>query len=263
MYSTKLHRRRRRRGSVSKKQQPKCCCCRQWGALLHCLLLWLFVLASDECTTFKGKSARHDMAVQGFVIPSPFISSVPPPFTSNNVFHGTKNFRSVKIMNAHTFGRTTSRSFTATTRQQGPMKLHMCVCIHCARVVNCSAYFFVESKHEQPHIATNPTFTPRDGSPTIHVNVRTERSDGSDEMKRMWQEHEDETQRAREKSAIERKDKDTNATDLHGETKYTVTPITTYEYDVVACLDYVEDRNCWVRNMPDEIKRANPNFVPT
>jgi hypothetical protein len=36
----------------------------------------------------------------------------------------------------------------------------------------------------------NPTFEPREGSPTIHVNVRTVR-DGNrqDEIARMWKEH--------------------------------------------------------------------------
>ena len=37
----------------------------------------------------------------------------------------------------------------------------------------------------------------------------------------------------------------------------------TVEYDVVECADYVEDMGAWARNMPEEIRRANPNFVPT
>eukprot|EP00620_Florenciella_sp_RCC1587_P016069 CAMPEP_0182561196 /NCGR_PEP_ID=MMETSP1324-20130603/3722_1 /TAXON_ID=236786 /ORGANISM="Florenciella sp., Strain RCC1587" /LENGTH=248 /DNA_ID=CAMNT_0024773743 /DNA_START=123 /DNA_END=869 /DNA_ORIENTATION=- len=37
----------------------------------------------------------------------------------------------------------------------------------------------------------------------------------------------------------------------------------TTEYDVIKCADFVEDRGCWVRNMPEEIKRMNPEFVPT
>ena len=50
---------------------------------------------------------------------------------------------------------------------------------------------------------------------------------------------------------------------LHGEEKYDLSPVTTVEYDVVECADYVEDMGAWVRNMPEEIRRANPNFVPT
>lgn len=133
----------------------------------------------------------------------------------------------------------------------------MCICINCSRVTNCSAYYFVETKHNQPHIAATPTFEPRDGSPTIHVNVRTDRSSASDEMDRMWREHAGETARAKEQ-AMGRDD-----VQLHGETIYNLTPVTTLEYDVVACADYLEDMGCWVRNMPEEIKRANPHFVPT
>jgi hypothetical protein len=133
-------------------------------------------------------------------------------------------------------------------------KLAMCICINCSRVINCSAYHFVETKHNQPHIAATTTFTPRNGSPTIHVNVRTDRANG-DEVERMWREHGEQTARAQ---------RDQTGSDvLHGETVYNLTPITTLEYDVVACADYLEDMGCWVRNMPEEIKRANPHFVPT
>jgi hypothetical protein len=132
----------------------------------------------------------------------------------------------------------------------------MCICINCSRVINCSAYHFVETKHHQPHIAATTTFTPRDGSPTIHVNVRTDRSNNVNEVARMWREHGAETARAQQQAQ-------SGDDSLHGETVYNLTPVTTMEYDVVACADYVEDRGCWVRNMPEEIKRANPHFVPT
>eukprot|EP00586_Coscinodiscus_wailesii_P014158 CAMPEP_0172506520 /NCGR_PEP_ID=MMETSP1066-20121228/195795_1 /TAXON_ID=671091 /ORGANISM="Coscinodiscus wailesii, Strain CCMP2513" /LENGTH=142 /DNA_ID=CAMNT_0013283579 /DNA_START=96 /DNA_END=524 /DNA_ORIENTATION=- len=105
-----------------------------------------------------------------------------------------------------------------------PTELH-CICIDCAYVTSCKAYHFVEARHAQPHIAEEPTFTPRDGSPTIHVNIRVEGERG------MWE----------DKSKGE----------------------VTYEYDVVECGDFKEDKGCWVRNMPDEIKKANPDFVPT
>ena len=41
--------------------------------------------------------------------------------------------------------------------------LSMCICIDCARVTNCAAYHFVESKHEQPHMNEKPTFEPVNG----------------------------------------------------------------------------------------------------
>ena len=37
----------------------------------------------------------------------------------------------------------------------------------------------------------------------------------------------------------------------------------TTEYDVVACMDFKEDVGRWVRLMPEEIRRANPGFVPS
>lgn len=43
-----------------------------------------------------------------------------------------------------------------------------CICIDCARVTNCAAYHFVESKHEQPHINPHPTFEPVNGRCVLH-----------------------------------------------------------------------------------------------
>ena len=146
----------------------------------------------------------------------------------------------------------------------------MCICIDCARVTNCSAYHFVETKHEQPHINEDPTFTPRDGSPTIHVNVRTVRteSDRQREVERMWREHAGETARAQQQQRAaggggSAEEGGGGETPLHGETVYDFAPVTTTEHDVVACADFVQDKGCWVRNMPDEIRKANPNFVPS
>lgn len=137
--------------------------------------------------------------------------------------------------------------------------LNMCICIDCARVTNCAAYHFVESKHEQPHMTENPTFEPREGSPTIEVNIRTIRNsdDRQREIERMWREHKAETERAMETQG------DDEDTPLFGETKYDLSPVTTYEYDVVECEDFLSDRGCWVRNMPEEIRLANPDFVPS
>eukprot|EP00525_Craspedostauros_australis_P004664 CAMPEP_0198123780 /NCGR_PEP_ID=MMETSP1442-20131203/38345_1 /TAXON_ID= /ORGANISM="Craspedostauros australis, Strain CCMP3328" /LENGTH=153 /DNA_ID=CAMNT_0043783047 /DNA_START=220 /DNA_END=681 /DNA_ORIENTATION=+ len=125
-----------------------------------------------------------------------------------------------------------------------------CICIHCKHVTNCEAYHFVETKHDQPHMTENPTFTPRDGSPTIHVNIRNARAD--DETQRMWREHASETEKAQANGDV-----------LVGETKYDLGSHTTMEYDVVGCQDFVQDQDAWVRNMPEEIRLANPYFVPT
>jgi hypothetical protein len=125
-------------------------------------------------------------------------------------------------------------------------------------VTSCKAYHFVETKHEQPHMTETPTFEPRQGSPTIHVNVRTIRSNANNEVvERMWREYVDEEQRA--KRAKEGDDGERQ----HGETVYDLMPITTYEYDVVKCADYLEEKGAWVRNMPRAIRDANPHFVPS
>jgi hypothetical protein len=144
------------------------------------------------------------------------------------------------------------------TKSSSTTSLH-CICIDCKYVTSCKAYNFVESKHEQPHMTDDPTFEPRDGSPTIHVNVRTIRTkeDKQKELKRMWKEHENETQAAKESNP------DLEEGGLHGAQVYDLSPVTTYEYDVVSCADYVEDKGCWIRNMPQQIKDANPNFVPS
>lgn len=152
-------------------------------------------------------------------------------------------------------------------------RLSMCICINCARVTNCAAYHFVETKHEQPHMSKSPTFMPRDGSPTIHVNVRTERNSNqlpneksdNNVFPRIMREHEDETARAMQIAAKESsfQSESEAPSKLRGETVYDWAPITTSEYDVVACADFEEDIGCWIRNMPEEIRIANPNFVPS
>ena len=147
----------------------------------------------------------------------------------------------------------------------------MCICINCARVTSCQGYHFVESMHSQPHMDADPQFDPRDGSPTIHVNYRTVMSDRAEsEFERMMREHKAEEERAEENVKKEQADTagrtcevDEDGQPLHGEKKYDLSPTTTVEYDVVECADYVEDMGIWVRNMPEEIRKANPNFVPT
>ena len=150
---------------------------------------------------------------------------------------------------AHAFSPVHHRPSLTTTTTVTCSTLY-CICVNCARVTNCKAYHFVETKHEQPHMTDNPTFMPADGSPTIHVNVRNHKHN-NEQIARIWKEHQAETARAEQKG------------ESHGETVYDLTPSTTVEYDVVACQDFVLDKGCWVRNMPEEIRKANPDFVPT
>ena len=118
----------------------------------------------------------------------------------------------------------------------------------------------------------NPTFEPRNGSPTIHVNIRThETVESQEEAQRLWREHEGETQRAQERAAeaasslnpTTSQSQPSDAPFLYGQERYNLQPKVTMEYDVVKCEDYVQDMGCWVRHMPEEIRRANPNFVPS
>jgi len=141
-----------------------------------------------------------------------------------------------------------------------PAPLGMCICIDCARVRSCQGYHFVEERHGQPHMDPSPTFDPRDGSPTINVTYRTSTTaDAESEYERMVREHS-----AEERRAAGRLDGAApSPPELHGEETYDLSPVTSMEYDVVACEDYVEERGAWVRNMPEEIRKANPDFVPT
>lgn len=134
-------------------------------------------------------------------------------------------------------------------------KLH-CICVNCKYVTDCAAYHFVEEKHEQPHISADPTFEPRDGSPTINVHMRPIVGRQEEEQK-MQQEHKTE-----EKKAMANNDAAAGSGVLIGETVYDMRPEMSLEYDVVVCEDFVEDKGCWVRNMPEEIRIANPDFVP-
>ena len=55
--------------------------------------------------------------------------------------------------------------------RRGPATQLNCICVNCAFVDNCTAYHVVEAKHGQPHVAEKPIFTPREGSPTVAVNI--------------------------------------------------------------------------------------------
>ena len=116
----------------------------------------------------------------------------------------------------------------------------------------------------------DPKFDPQNGSPTIHVNYRTTMTDRAEsEFERMMREHKAEELKAEERAAEggdagrTREIDEETGLPLYGEEKYDLFPVTTVEYDVVECADYVEDMGAWVRNMPEEIRKANPNFVPT
>jgi hypothetical protein len=137
-----------------------------------------------------------------------------------------------------------------------------CICIHCARVTNCSAYHFVEEQHTQPHINKSPTWEPRNGSPTIQVHIRPDVNGKiQQELGQMWNEHNNETRRAEE--ALSNSQGGEEDVPLFGEKQYDLRGTTSYEYDVVECEDFVLSKDNWVLNMPEEIRIANPNFVPT
>jgi hypothetical protein len=160
-----------------------------------------------------------------------------------------------------------STDIISQTRSSCPKSLSQlqCICIHCKHVTNCSAYHFVEQQHGQPHINKTPSWEPRDGSPTINVHIRPdEDKTAENELGKMWQEHEEETRRAEESYAESNDGKQANDdTALFGSTQYDLSGTTTYEYDVIECEDFVEEKDMWVKNMPDEIRLANPEFVPT
>lgn len=144
-------------------------------------------------------------------------------------------------------------------------QMKMCICVDCQWVTSCKAYHFVETKHEQPHMSEKPTFLPREGSPTINVNIRTEPKGKTGEA-RMWKDQQLPAGQAENENLPyldeNTADDPTNFPPGYVEPVSTNT-ITTIEYDVVKCADFVLDKGCWVRNMPDEIRKVNPDFVPT
>ena len=79
---------------------------------------------------------------------------------------------------------------------------------------------------------------PRDGSPTIHVNIRKDNGGLWDNEN--WAEE----------------DKPEN-----GDMAMEGVDRTIYEYDVVKCMDYKEDIGCWVKNMPQEVNLFYLFFV--
>jgi len=207
-----------------------------------------------------------------------------------------------------------SRSYYSNSNSQSS-PLQMCICIDCQLVTSCKAYHFVERKHEQPHMTETPTFLPREGSPTIQVNIRTEKVDEEDMI--MWkdriaqqqqaidmeQQHQEylvlnnnnTTNDSMNKSSMNNSSMtytssnaiattttsntatttttkttdSTNSNSINENSNFVAvspTPTktkTTIEYDVVKCADFVLEKHCWMNNMPEEIKRVNPDFVPS
>mmetsp|Transcript_15979 Transcript_15979/g.36567 ORF Transcript_15979/g.36567 Transcript_15979/m.36567 type:complete len:193 (-) Transcript_15979:13-591(-) len=154
--------------------------------------------------------------------------------------------------------QTTATAHNNRRPKQSTTTTLSCICINCARVTNCQAYHFVEQQHSQPHINKDPSWEPRDGSPTIQVHIRPNDS-SQNALRQMWSEHEEQTRQAEELAGSVGSSVDP----LFGEAQYDLSGATSYEYDVIECADYVEETGAWVRNMPDEIKLANPDFVPT
>lgn len=170
------------------------------------------------------------------------------------------------LSSAVAFAPSSTSNTMASRRRNKSLSQRQCICIHCKHVTNCEAYHFVEQQHGQPHINKTPNWEPRDGSPTINVHIRPDEDKTTEnELGKMWQEHEEETLRAEESYAEsndgKQAEEDTAA--LFGSTQYDLSGTTTYEYDVIECEDFVEERDMWVQNMPDEIRLANPDFVPT
>lgn len=172
-----------------------------------------------------------------------------------------------------------SHGFIPIRQQSRSLSSLNCICINCKHVTNCGAYHFVEEKHEQPHISKSPTFEPRNGSPTIDVHMRPVVGK-SDEEERMQREHKAEEKKAEAAAAAAGSgvmapgsgvmapgsgalQNPADSSVLIGETVYDMRPEMTLEYDVVACEDFLEDMGAWVKNMPEEIRRANPEFVPS
>lgn len=180
---------------------------------------------------------------------------------------------------------TPATTITTPTTTQTQMRIQQtqlfCICVDCKWVTSCKAYHFVEKKHEQPHMSEEPTFLPREGSPTINVNIRTEQrtpkpkagvvDKTDDALARMWKDQireDNDEQGDGESNSDSESNSEPKRDARYYEETGTIEAIntnttTTIEYDVVKCADFVLDKGCWIRNMPEEMKRVNPDFVPT
>lgn len=215
----------------------------------NCQLLEL----SQGCSTTDEKG-RTSPQVNGTRLISPSTMKKAIMIVTFAALHGATAFMPNLYRNSFVSTSSVRRAHVSTSLQ--------CICIHCARVTNCSAYHFVEEQHVQPHINKSPTWEPRNGSPTIQVHIRPD-VDGKiqQELGQMWNEHDNETRRAEEVLRLSQgREEDVS---LIGEKQYDLRGTTSYEYDVVECEDFVLSFDNWVLNMPEEIRIANPNFMPT
>ena len=51
----------------------------------------------------------------------------------------------------------------------------MCICLNCRRLYECTIYFLIEEKHQEPHFAIHrPSYKP--ASPIVEINQLTKKS---------------------------------------------------------------------------------------
>jgi len=208
--------------------------------------------------------------MKGLILTFIWITTIFPIHAFTTSQQSLHTFKSVSNFSDRTLSITKNivgrgRPFVSHSKTISCTSLSMCICINCKYVTNCAAYHFVEERHSQPHMTENPTFTPQDGSPTIHVNIRSQydaqNSEGNEIIRKMWREYKQEEEAAMKGSESSESGDDS----VTGPTTYNLSSIgeISYEYDVVKCENYVEEMGCWVTNMPQEIREANPEFVPT
>lgn len=210
---------------------------------------------SRECSTNNGVDkipTCPKLKGTRLISPSTMIKAI--TMVAFAALHGATAFTPNSYRNSLLSTSSVRRAHVSTSLQ--------CICIHCARVTNCSAYHFVEEQHTQPHLNKNPTWEPRNGSPTIQVHIRPDvNGKVQQELGQMWNEHDSETRRAEE--VLSSSQGGEEEVPLIGEKQYDLRGTTSYEYDIVECEDFVLSKDNWVMNMPEEIRIANPNFVPT
>ena len=212
------------------------------------------LLELSRCSSTDGKGSISPQVKGTTRLISPSTMKKAIMIVTFAALHGATAFTPNLYHNSFVSTSSERRAHVSTSLQ--------CICIHCARVTNCNAYHFVEEQHAQPHINKSPTWEPRNGSPTIQVHIRPDVNGKiQQEIGQMRNEHDNETRRAEEMSSNSQGGEED--VPLFGEKQYDLRGTTSYEYDVVECEDFVLSKDNWVLNMPEEIRIANPNFVPT
>jgi len=115
-----------------------------------------------------------------------------------------------------------------------------CICINCKFVDRCKTYHWVETQHEQIHVAVDPDFEPAD--PQIQVFIRQDPLDPNLDP--------EEAAKAITRTPM-------GALPPPLDDMYDGPTVTTTEFDVFACDAFSEDTGKWIRLMPDA------GFVPT